>query len=258
MGNGSDERCDKTLIRMLSTLNEDQKSDWKSHVAPLVQAYNATKNDSTGYTPHYLMFGWHPRLPIDVFFGMDPNCQDGDDHTYDSKLKDRMTSTFVTALAEAKRIAEKNKNQFDERAAFSKIEIRDRVLVRNVEMKGKHKLADKWESEIYTVHSIPDPDIPVYKEKGTKGKHFRTRHCNMLQTFNLVPEITSDKVKPDNSAHVFRKSTRTVKKPEYYHESDTDTESSEDENLSLGSLVEVENIGIRARTPIAIVIFCQF
>jgi hypothetical protein len=127
---------------MLSTLNEDQKSDWKSHVAPLVQVYNATKNDSTGYTPHYLMFGWHPRLPIDVFFGMDPNCQDGDHYTYVSKLKYRMTSAFVTALAEAKRIAENN-SRYDDRVCFSKIDVGDRVLVRKVGIKVKHKLADK-------------------------------------------------------------------------------------------------------------------
>lgn len=60
MGNGSAERFNQTLIKMLSTLSEEQKSDWKSHVAPLVHAYNATKSDPTGYTPHYLMFGWHP------------------------------------------------------------------------------------------------------------------------------------------------------------------------------------------------------
>lgn len=60
MGNGSAERFNQTLIKMLSTLSEEQKSDWKSHVAPLVHAYNATMSDPTGYTPHYLMFGWHP------------------------------------------------------------------------------------------------------------------------------------------------------------------------------------------------------
>lgn len=36
---------------MLGTLEHDQKSDWRSHVAPIVQANNATKNDTTGY-PH--------------------------------------------------------------------------------------------------------------------------------------------------------------------------------------------------------------
>ena len=60
MGNGSAERFNQTLIKMLSTLSEEQKTDWKSYVAPLVQAYNSIRNDATWYTPHYLIFGWHP------------------------------------------------------------------------------------------------------------------------------------------------------------------------------------------------------
>ncbi|XP_060063856.1 uncharacterized protein LOC132544297 [Ylistrum balloti] len=64
MGNGQVERFNRILLSMLGTLEHGQKADWKSYVVPLVQAYNATKNDSTGYSPHFLMFGWHPRLQM--------------------------------------------------------------------------------------------------------------------------------------------------------------------------------------------------
>ena len=33
---------------------------------PVVQAYNATKHDMTGFSPHYL-FGRNPRLDVDAF-----------------------------------------------------------------------------------------------------------------------------------------------------------------------------------------------
>lgn len=68
-GNGSAKRFNQTLITMLSTLSVDQKSDWKSHVAPLLHVYNATKSDATGYTPDYLMFG------------IDSDLKEGDHHT---------------------------------------------------------------------------------------------------------------------------------------------------------------------------------
>ena len=33
-----------------------QKANWQSHLAEIVNAYNATQSAVTGYSPHYLMF----------------------------------------------------------------------------------------------------------------------------------------------------------------------------------------------------------
>ena len=70
MGNGMVERFNQTLLKMLGTLEEHQKHDWKLFVAPLVHSYNATRHDSTGYSPFFLMFGRHPRLAVDAYLGL--------------------------------------------------------------------------------------------------------------------------------------------------------------------------------------------
>lgn len=51
-GNGMTERFNQTPLSMLSTLDEDKKSDWKSYVVPMYHAYNATRHDTTGFSPH--------------------------------------------------------------------------------------------------------------------------------------------------------------------------------------------------------------
>ena len=70
MGNGMTERFNQTLLNMLGTLEDRQKEDWKSYVAPLVYSYNATRHDSTGFSPYFLMFGRHPRLAVDAYLGL--------------------------------------------------------------------------------------------------------------------------------------------------------------------------------------------
>ena len=53
---------------MIGKLGEDKKANWPSHLAEIAHAYNATQSAVTGYSPHYLMFGRQPRLPVDFVF----------------------------------------------------------------------------------------------------------------------------------------------------------------------------------------------
>ena len=61
------EGYNKTLLNMLGTLSEDQKTDWKSYVSTLT---HAAVHESTAYAPFFLTFGRHPRLAIDAFLGL--------------------------------------------------------------------------------------------------------------------------------------------------------------------------------------------
>lgn len=73
-----------------------------------------------------------------------------------------MKVAYKLASKEAGRFYEKNKSYYDQGARFSRLEIGDRVLGRNVGLKGKNKLADKWDSDVYVIKDIPNSDIPVF------------------------------------------------------------------------------------------------
>ena len=66
--NGLVERLHQTIMQMIRKLGEDKKANWPSHLAEIVHAYNATHSTVTRYSPHYLMFGCRPRLPVDFYF----------------------------------------------------------------------------------------------------------------------------------------------------------------------------------------------
>ena len=91
MGNGQVERFNQTLLRMFGTLENLKKSDRTSYVPSIVHAYNETRDESTGYSTFYLMFGRHPRLAIDAFLGIDQNQDRSSDRSgYAKKLRGRL------------------------------------------------------------------------------------------------------------------------------------------------------------------------
>ena len=73
--NGQVERFHQTLFRMIGKLSCDKKAQWEQHLPELLQAYNSTQSAVTCYSPHYLMFGRHPCLPVDFYFPMVSACE---------------------------------------------------------------------------------------------------------------------------------------------------------------------------------------
>ena len=195
-GNGQCERFNSTLCNMLGTLSEEEKSDWKSYLGCMTHAYNCTKHASTNYSPYYLMFGRHPRLPIDVEFGL-PKTNSGDNSSksrYVQKLKRRLNYALQKANKFANQQAQKYKSSYDKSIKGPQLQEKDIVLVKIVAHKGRHKLQDKWEPEEYVVVEQPIAGTPVYRVQPVTGGNIRTLHRNLLLPLGvkLEPDYNSD------------------------------------------------------------------
>ncbi len=189
------ERFNQTLLKMLGTLEECQKSDWKTHVPTLVHAYNCTLHDSTGYSPYYLMFGRHPRLAIDAFLGLRPvDVNASSSSEFIRKLTDRLQHAYTRARQATKKSSAKQKKAYDLKVRSSQLQPGDMVLVRNVCIRGKQKLADRWERQPYIVKRQPIPSIPVYEVAPEHGRTRKTRtvHRNLLLPFMCVSSTTDE------------------------------------------------------------------
>ena len=195
-GNGQCERFNSTLCNMLGTLSDEEKSDWKSHLGCMTHAYNCTKRASTTYSPYYLMFGRHPRLPIDIEFGLHkPNCSDNSSKSrYIQKLRRRLNYAFQKASKYSDQQAKKYKQGYDKSVKGPQLHVNDLVLVKIVAHKGRHKLQDRWEPEEYVVIEQPITGTPVYKVKPVNGNNIRTLHRNLLLPLGvkLEPDYESD------------------------------------------------------------------
>ena len=195
-GNGQCERFNSTLCNMLGTLSEEEKSDWKSYLGCMTHAYNCTKHASTTYSPYYLMFGRHPRLPIDVEFGL-PKSNSGNNSSksrYVQKLRRRLNYAFQKATKVANQQANKYKSSYDKSIKGPQLQEKGLVLVKIVAHKGRHKLQDKWEPEEYVVVEQPIAGTPVYRVQPVTGGNIKTLHRNLLLPLGvkLEPDYDSD------------------------------------------------------------------
>ena len=199
--NGQCERFNSTLCNMLGTLSDEEKSDWKSHLDCMTHAYNCTKHVSTTYSPYYLMFGRHPRLPIDVEFGLHkPNCSDNCSKTrYIQKLRRRLNYAHKKASKYSSEQAQKYKASYDKSVKGPQLQVNDIVLVKIVAHKARHKIKDKWESEEYTI-----PGTPVYRIRPVTGTKVRSLLRNLLLPLGVKyqPDIDLDESDSDDSVRV--------------------------------------------------------
>ena len=64
--NGLDERFNQTLQNMLVKYVSGKREQWNSYLDTCVFAYNTSRQESSKYTPFFLMFGRRATLPVDI------------------------------------------------------------------------------------------------------------------------------------------------------------------------------------------------
>lgn len=204
------ERFNRTLLAMLGTLEEVDKVKWRDHVQPLVHAYNCTKNDTTGFSPYQLMYGRQPNLPIDVAFGLNPEGQRKVTHSeYVKKLRETLEESYRLAVEHSDKTALRNKQRYDLKVRESTLQVGDRVLVKNVGIRGKHKIADKWSQTVYkVVKHIDDSPVYVVAPLTSEGPE-RTLHRDLLLPCGFLAPSESAEVDEVSQSNQKEKPART-------------------------------------------------
>ncbi len=174
------------------------------------------------------MFGRQPRLPVDLAFGLPVNHQPGSHSLYVSNLKSQLEESYRVGTENAKKTASRNKARFDERVVDSTLKEGDRVLVRNVRLRGKHKLANRWEPDVYVVLR-QSGDLPVYVVRPeTREGPQRTLHRDLLLPCGFLP-VTPVESKTDTLKVARRPRTWQHTKDNSSVEADGDASQSDSE-----------------------------
>jgi hypothetical protein len=98
------ERVNRTVNDMLSKYIKRHQKDWDDHLDFIIMAYNATPHESTGLTPHRLVYGREMTFPL--YMITDPIEIEKDER----KLTSEYVRILENNLKEGHEIARKNVN----------------------------------------------------------------------------------------------------------------------------------------------------
>ncbi|XP_040197588.1 uncharacterized protein LOC120930474 [Rana temporaria] len=161
-GNGLCERINQVFIHMLRAASVSRPEEWPQLMPELLEIYNNTIHCSTGYTPFYLMMGRHGQLPKDRVFGLQAPFN------HSPQASSEWVSEHQKRIQEAKEIVNKKMGEahyrqqqdYNRHASAQPLQVGDKVWLKK--HPRTHKLDSLWETEPYTVISIPYPDSDVY------------------------------------------------------------------------------------------------
>lgn len=155
------ERFHSTLGNMLRAFVSDNPMQWETKLPYVISAYNSSTNTVTSRSPFELVFGKDMPLPFSI------RMRESSSYNYDDyacELRENLKYGWKLARESLMDRKNKNKEYFDNKNATSdlKIEIGDRVLMRNTNRKTKY---DQLYLGPYEVVEITGPNTVKVKRK---------------------------------------------------------------------------------------------
>ena len=184
MGNGLVERHNRKIIEHLRTIVSELNHDsWDVLMDDVAVGMNATVNESTGETPHYILYGYDKRLPTSLM-SKDPCVKRVYNyHDYVSVRTCESARTVAKVRENLLRSAVKRKEVYDRNAVKADLRIGQKVFVLiHVKSGSFPKIAPKFEGPYRVIEVL---GRGKYRLRNADSGEIRVAHWNFIR---VVPD----------------------------------------------------------------------
>jgi hypothetical protein len=109
--NATVERLHRWLAAALTILCNKYSTDWNKYLDAVLFSYRIAVNAATGFSPFFLVYGRHPRIPMDLVFDL-PDTP-GFPRADQPNFPDRMEEIFTEARTRQTRLQTTNRSRRD-------------------------------------------------------------------------------------------------------------------------------------------------
>ena len=202
-GDGMVERFNQTLEGLLSHVVNEQGVDWDLHIPACLMAYRSSVHKSTGFTPHFLLFGREMVVPADVVYGLPPQQPRLDQPGYVRDLRTKLEAAYDLVRRRLAVEHKRQKTDYDRNSNLRSFKVDDLVYVLTpvVPPGTSRKFARFWRGPYTVLAKLSDVNYRVrdtaapYREMVVHLN--RMKRCyERFDRLRSIPEPTLD---PDSS-----------------------------------------------------------
>ncbi len=225
--NASAERFNRTMIKYLKAILDNNTLDWEPYLAPLMLSYNTQVHKSTLESPFFLTYMHEPNMPHFDFDKPKPLYNE----SWASERFKILQETYSMVKENNSEARSQQKKYFDKKTKEKKFEVGDKVLVEfnNIPIGINKKFWKNWKG-VFTVSKVTSPtNLEVRLTPLTKPikvninrvRHFYESRSDFerLQPENQEKvEENLEKSKYENADEQFRRVTRSMARLKQYSE----------------------------------------
>ena len=184
--NGAVERQNKKIKEVLRTIVTPDNMDWDKVLEDVQFTLNNTVNETVGETPHYLLYGYDKRIPVNLLDDAPPPRKT---YNYDDYIAFRNKLAYDT-IRKTRNMLQKGhetaKKYYDQKSINSKLEIGSQVYIKkNVPDGPNHKLSPKFEGPFRVLEKLKFNKYKVVDEQFKTEKIVHNNHLKVVKTNDL-------------------------------------------------------------------------
>ena len=184
------ERMNRTLQSMLAKSVNDEQSNWSQQLSYVMMAYRTSVHESTGYTPHFLVYGQEVCLPIDFMYPNPSDQPPADIHEFVSARQVRFQKAYDSART-ALNFNQRRRNAIYNRKVHGPTyQVDQKVFLHNpvVPVGNSPKFFSPWKGPYVILQCLNDvtyriQEIPTQKELVV--------HYDRLKLFHELPPTSN-------------------------------------------------------------------
>jgi hypothetical protein len=206
--NGLTERMNKTLIGIMNRFIDEDQRNWDKLLPFATFAYNTSVQDTTGATPHFLLFGREVMMDTDRLWKFDKV-----NHEYNKQIGEIVDVVREKAKQRIENRFNYNKQEYDKNRRESEFLPDQLVLLhRPLQKIGlATKLLPKFIGPFKVLHKLNDVNYVIEDVREEPGRRvIMTTHVSQLRPYYNRPEFTKAAIRNPRVIQEYNENTSEI------------------------------------------------